>query len=126
MAPWGCARSKKWAEPWWCRIRSTPSLAACRRPLSTPRWLTSLCRWKIFQKHSFSLSAQHDLTNHRMTDSNITPDDPELARQADMLLLYLKRTRGIDLSGYKRPSLLRRIVRRMEAVKIEGLERYID
>ena len=54
------------------------------------------------------------------------PDDPELARQADMLLLYLKRTRGIDLSGYKRPSLLRRIARRMEAVKIEGLERYID
>ncbi|HKN87683.1 MAG TPA: CheR family methyltransferase [Nitrospiraceae bacterium] len=58
--------------------------------------------------------------------SKITPDDPDFERQSDMLLLYLKRTRGIDLSGYKRPSLMRRIMRRMEAVKIQGVERYID
>jgi two-component system, chemotaxis family, CheB/CheR fusion protein len=53
-------------------------------------------------------------------------DDHESERQFDTLLLYLKRVRGIDLSGYKRPSLMRRITRRMEAVKIEGVERYID
>jgi two-component system, chemotaxis family, CheB/CheR fusion protein len=53
-------------------------------------------------------------------------DDHESERQFDTLLLYLKRARGIDLSGYKRPSLMRRITRRMEAVKIEGVERYID
>ncbi|HET7059627.1 MAG TPA: CheR family methyltransferase, partial [Nitrospiraceae bacterium] len=56
----------------------------------------------------------------------ISPDNHEFERQSDTLLLYLKRTRGIDLSGYKRPSLLRRITRRMEAVKIEGIDRYID
>ena len=56
----------------------------------------------------------------------IPPDDPDFERQSDMLLLYLKRTRGIDLSGYKRPSLMRRIRRRMDAIKIEGVERYID
>ena len=56
----------------------------------------------------------------------ISPDDQELERQFDMLLQYLKRTRGIDLNGYKRPSLMRRIARRMEAIKIEGVERYID
>jgi two-component system, chemotaxis family, CheB/CheR fusion protein len=55
-----------------------------------------------------------------------SPDNHEFERQSDALLSYLKRTRGIDLSGYKRPSLLRRITRRMEAVKIEGIDRYID
>jgi two-component system, chemotaxis family, CheB/CheR fusion protein len=59
-----------------------------------------------------------------------SPDNPELEAEleslSDELLLYLKRTRGIDLSGYKRPSLMRRIKRRMESVKIEGYERYID
>ncbi|MDQ6735823.1 MAG: hypothetical protein M3Z35_17190 [Nitrospirota bacterium] len=49
-----------------------------------------------------------------------SPDDREFERQSDTLLLYLKRTRGIDLRGYKRPSLMRRITRRMESVKIEG------
>ncbi len=55
-----------------------------------------------------------------------SPDNPELEALSDELLLYLKRTRGIDLSGYKRPSLMRRIRRRMEAVKIDGYERYTD
>ena len=57
---------------------------------------------------------------------NASPDNHESEQQFDTLLQYLKRARGIDLSGYKRPSLLRRITRRMEAVKIEGVERYID
>lgn len=52
--------------------------------------------------------------------------EPEPETLSDELLLYLKRTRGIDLSGYKRLSLTRRIRRRMDAVKIEGYERYID
>jgi two-component system CheB/CheR fusion protein len=52
--------------------------------------------------------------------------EPEAESLSDELLLYLKRTRGIDLSGYKRPSLVRRIRRRMDIVKIDGYERYID
>ena len=55
-----------------------------------------------------------------------SPDNHEFEQQSDPLLRYLKRARGIDLSGYKRPSLMRRIMRRMEAVKIQGVERYID
>ena len=61
-----------------------------------------------------------------MKDQPNRPDDHEVQQQYDALLQYLKRTRGIDLSGYKRPSLMRRILRRMEVVKIEGVERYID
>ncbi|HKG21322.1 MAG TPA: CheR family methyltransferase [Blastocatellia bacterium] len=42
------------------------------------------------------------------------------------LLDYLKRTRGFDFSGYKRPSLMRRIERRMAAVGISGFDNYAD
>ena len=55
-----------------------------------------------------------------------SPENREPESLSDELLLYLKRTRGIDLSGYKRHSLMRRIRRRMDAVKIEEYERYID
>jgi len=48
---------------------------------------------------------------------NASPDNHEFEQQFDILLRYLKRARGIDLGGYKRPSLMRRITRRMEAVK---------
>jgi two-component system, chemotaxis family, CheB/CheR fusion protein len=68
-------------------------------------------------------------TERHMKDRpDTSPDnpEPELESFSDELLLYLKRTRGIDLSGYKRPSLMRRIKRRIESVKIEGYERYID
>ena len=57
---------------------------------------------------------------------NTSGDLSEPESLSDELLLYLKRTRGVDLSGYKRPSLTRRIRRRMEAVKIDAYEGYID
>ncbi|WP_447983020.1 CheR family methyltransferase [Nitrospira sp. Nam74] len=55
-----------------------------------------------------------------------SPDNAKAEEQFNELLRYLKRTRGTELSGYKRPSLMRRIARRMEAVRIEGFDRYID
>src|SRR3954462_15947143 len=42
------------------------------------------------------------------------------------LLLYLKRTRGFDFSGYKRSSLQRRIVKRMETVGVATPAEYTD
>jgi len=42
--------------------------------------------------------------------------DVELA----LLLDYLQRTRGLDLSGYKRVGLLRRLTKRMRGVGVEG------
>jgi two-component system CheB/CheR fusion protein len=44
----------------------------------------------------------------------------------EALLEYLKRSRGFDFSGYKRSSLHRRMVRRMQAVKVETFADYLD
>src|SRR5687767_3787672 len=49
-------------------------------------------------------------------------DDPVL----DDLLTVLKQNRGVDLHGYKRSSLRRRIERRMQAVGIADIEAYIQ
>jgi two-component system CheB/CheR fusion protein len=42
------------------------------------------------------------------------------------LLQFLKRSRGFDFTGYKRPSLERRIRRRMDAAGCEGFGDYLD
>lgn len=46
--------------------------------------------------------------------------------QFDALLAYLKRSRGFDFSGYKRPSLMRRVSKRVEAVGVESYADYLD
>ncbi|MEO6573120.1 MAG: hypothetical protein ABIP89_04725, partial [Polyangiaceae bacterium] len=42
------------------------------------------------------------------------------------LLDYLKEQRGFDFNGYKRSSLIRRIQKRMEAVKVTRYADYVD
>ena len=44
----------------------------------------------------------------------------------EALLEFLKRTRGVDFTGYKRASLQRRFRRRMEAVGCESFGDYLD
>ena len=44
----------------------------------------------------------------------------------DGLLDYLKRTRGFDFSAYKRPSLMRRIQKRMQGVHLDRFSDYTD
>jgi two-component system, chemotaxis family, CheB/CheR fusion protein len=44
----------------------------------------------------------------------------------DVLLDYLKHTRGFDFTGYKRTSLGRRIAKRMEAVDVDTHAAYVD
>jgi two-component system, chemotaxis family, CheB/CheR fusion protein len=51
----------------------------------------------------------------------VTADQP-----FDVLLDYLKRTRGFDFTGYKRASLERRIAKRMEAVGVDSYLAYVD
>jgi two-component system CheB/CheR fusion protein len=48
------------------------------------------------------------------------------APDLESLLEYLKNTRGLDLTSYKRSSLTRRIHRRMQEVGIEDFEGYQD
>ena len=47
-------------------------------------------------------------------------------QQFESLLYYLQQNRGFDFTGYKRPSLMRRISKRMEMVDIESFTDYID
>ena len=44
----------------------------------------------------------------------------------DTLLSYIRQHRGFDFTGYKRPSLERRITKRMHEVKIENYQQYLD
>jgi len=49
-------------------------------------------------------------------------NDPEF----EALLEHIKRSRGFDLTGYKRSSLMRRVNKRMQVVGIEGYNLYLD
>ncbi|WP_088893342.1 CheR family methyltransferase [Leptolyngbya ohadii] len=44
----------------------------------------------------------------------------------EALLDYIKRSRGFDFTGYKRPSLMRRVNKRMQAVGVEDYASYLD
>ncbi|HUQ74961.1 MAG TPA: CheR family methyltransferase [Burkholderiales bacterium] len=44
----------------------------------------------------------------------------------EALLVFLHQQRGLDFTGYKRPSLLRRVLRRMQMVEVTGFDSYVD
>ena len=46
--------------------------------------------------------------------------------QFEDLLNYLKSTRGFDFTAYKRSSLMRRVVKRMQSLGITGFRDYLD
>jgi two-component system, chemotaxis family, CheB/CheR fusion protein len=51
---------------------------------------------------------------------------PTIASDLEILLDYLKRSRGFDFTGYKRSMLERRIAQRMEATGVGGYIEYLD
>jgi two-component system, chemotaxis family, CheB/CheR fusion protein len=44
----------------------------------------------------------------------------------ERLLGFLQQQRGFDFSGYKRPSLMRRVLRRMQLIGVQGFDAYGD
>jgi len=54
----------------------------------------------------------------------MTTESP--TRDFDTLLDYLRRTRGFDFDAYKRPSLIRRVEKRMQHVNVEQFADYTD
>ncbi len=52
------------------------------------------------------------------------PDVPDPDFEA--LLEYIHHSRGFDFTGYKRSSLVRRVVKRMQMVGVEGFTPYLD
>ena len=53
-------------------------------------------------------------------------DEAPEPKDFESLLDYLKRTRGFDFTAYKRPSLMRRIQKRMQTVGLESFADYTD
>jgi two-component system, chemotaxis family, CheB/CheR fusion protein len=53
-------------------------------------------------------------------------DHQKRERELAVLLDYLLRTRGLDLSGYKRVGLLRRLTKRMRSVGVHGFGEYLQ
>jgi two-component system CheB/CheR fusion protein len=47
-------------------------------------------------------------------------------KQFENLLYYLQQNRGFDFTGYKRPSLMRRVSKRMQMVNIDNFVDYLD
>jgi two-component system CheB/CheR fusion protein len=47
-------------------------------------------------------------------------------KKFESLLEYLRATRGFDFTGYKRPSLTRRVSKRMQAAGIADFGDYVD
>jgi two-component system CheB/CheR fusion protein len=58
-----------------------------------------------------------------MTETN---DDAPIEAEFESLLEYLKHARGFDFSGYKRPSLARRVQKRMQATGVPDFAAYLD
>ena len=52
--------------------------------------------------------------------------DSDPQSQFETLLTYIKRSRGFDFTGYKRPSLIRRVNKRMQSVNIDSYSDYLD
>jgi len=44
----------------------------------------------------------------------------------EQILEYLRQSRGFDFTAYKRSSLIRRVVKRMQGVGVESFEEYLD
>jgi two-component system CheB/CheR fusion protein len=53
-------------------------------------------------------------------------DEDSAEREFESLLAYLRQQRGFDFGGYKRPSLMRRITKRMQLMNVASFADYID
>jgi len=54
------------------------------------------------------------------------PDDPESLVEFEALLSYLKQSRGFDFTAYKRSSLMRRVLVRMQTMGVKSYGTYLD
>ncbi|MEO8089253.1 MAG: CheR family methyltransferase [Gemmatimonadales bacterium] len=54
------------------------------------------------------------------------PESPEMVRDLETLLEYLKQSRGFDFTAYKRATLMRRVLVRMETVGMRSFADYLD
>jgi two-component system, chemotaxis family, CheB/CheR fusion protein len=55
-----------------------------------------------------------------------SPEDPASLAEFEALLAYLKQSRGFDFTAYKRSSLMRRVLVRMQTLGVKGFAVYLD
>src|SRR5882672_864494 len=89
-----------------------PNSPACRRRRSPPGPPISCSRWTRSRRRC-SACARRAMTE--AADAKF-----------EALLQFLQQQRGFDFTGYKRPSLMRRVERRMQVAGVEGFDSYID
>ncbi|AFY35452.1 CheR family methyltransferase [Calothrix sp. PCC 7507] len=51
---------------------------------------------------------------------------PEKDPEFENLLVYLRQSRGFDFAGYKRSTLMRRVLKRMQSFNLENFGEYLD
>jgi len=56
----------------------------------------------------------------------VAPDDQASVPEFEALLAYLKQSRGFDFSSYKRSSLMRRVLVRMQIMGVKTFAAYLD
>jgi two-component system, chemotaxis family, CheB/CheR fusion protein len=61
-----------------------------------------------------------------LPDAEEAYETPEVAEEFEALLSYLKQTRGFDFTAYKRATLMRRVLVRMQTVGIGSFADYLD
>ena len=61
-----------------------------------------------------------------MDMTHLSAHAPSDLANFEEILHYLQQTRGFDFTAYKRPSLVRRVIRRMQAVGAPTFEAYLD
>jgi two-component system CheB/CheR fusion protein len=67
------------------------------------------------------------VTTNRPPAGDLTlPADPASVAEFEALLLYLKQSRGFDFTSYKRSSLMRRVLVRMQTMGVKGFATYLD
>ena len=57
---------------------------------------------------------------------SVPPDETKTAQECEALLAYLKQNRGFDFTGYKRSTLQRRVGKRLQSLRLEHYDNYVD
>ena len=56
----------------------------------------------------------------------MSPPQKQSLDKFEHLLEYLRQSRSFDFTGYKRPSLMRRVIKQMQSVNIDDCAEYVD
>jgi two-component system CheB/CheR fusion protein len=61
-----------------------------------------------------------------VSDLEQVSESPEMAEELEALLVYLRQSRGFDFTAYKRATLMRRVLVRMQTVGMGSFADYLD